>query len=442
MNLTARLLALCVIPACGGDAATNIDGGLDADGSVTVDGRPAAVTIHVFDAAHAPAVGRAVAFLKADDSIVAETITDSTGTATASMPDGGSVTVAASAVVSTVGQPVAYTYLGVKNGDELTIGNPTQASSPFSITVRVLAGAVPTAQNYLFNSSCNINASNETNTLSTTMMLHAGCTAADFYIEAKNNAFKTISTAWRAAQPVSAGATVDSGTTFTAPTTSTFSVSNASQFAAITPALDLVVGAFYPVPVGFNSELTLSNGAGSRTLTHAVIPGSSLETRIQIDDVGAQLVVKRAAAPASVALNLSTANLPSIASGVVYSAASSAVKWQESGQAVDTAAVDIQVKNGTARNFRWLIVGPHTGASLRVPHLPASLTAFNIAAGDVATPRSAAIGSFPGGGYDRIRAHVFVSELDLFSPFQGGDRRNGFDYVLADGDTAMIASNR
>jgi hypothetical protein len=54
---------------------------------------------------------------------------------------------------------------------------------------------------------------------------------------------------------------------------------------------------------------------------------------------------------------------------------------------------------------------------------------------------AAAIGSFPG-GYDRIRAHAFINGLDFFTPVQGGDRRNVFGYVVADGDTAMIATNR
>jgi hypothetical protein len=440
MKLSARLV-LCLLPACGGGGGADPDAGNHlGDGALAVDARPAAVTIHVFDAARAPVVGRAVAFLRPDDSTVLETTTDSTGTASAPMPDGGSVAIAPSAVAGTV-PPVGYTYLGVKNGDELTIGSPKQTSTPFSITVSVPGTAVPTAKNYLFNSSCNINASNETNSLSTPMMLREGCTVADFYVEAKDSSFKTISTAWRPAQAVSAGATVDSGPTFTAPISSTLSVSHAPQFTTITPALDLVVGAFYPVPVGFIADLTLTNGAGTRTLTHASIPGSSLETRVAISGSGSQLLVERATAPTTVALDFTTANLPAIASGVMYSAASSIVTWQESGHAVDTAAADLQVRSGTTRNFRWLIVGPHINASLHVPHLPTSLAAFNVAAGDTATVLAAAIGSFPG-GYDRIRAHAFVNGLDFFSPFQGGDRRNVFGYVVADGDTAMIATNR
>ena len=59
----------------------------------------------------------------------------------------------------------------------------------------------------------------------------------------------------------------------------------------------------------------------------------------------------------------------------------------------------------------------------------------------MATVLAAAIGSFPGGN-DRIRAHALIYDLDFSSPVQGGDRRSVFGYVVADGDTAMIATPR
>lgn len=437
-----KLVALVfLIPACGGGKSGEVDGG-SVDGTHAIDAPATAVTIHVFDSGHAPVVGRAVAFLKADDSVVAEVMTDSAGTASAPMPDGGSVTVAAPAVVTgSGGEAVLYTYLGVKNGQELTIGElKAAATTPFTVTITVPASVEPTAQNFLFNSTCNINASNETNIRTVDMMLAAGCTSADFYVETKNAQYKTLSTTWRPAQAVSAGANVDAGTAFTPVTTSTLSITNAPQFSTITPALDLVVGSFYPVPAGFNSSITITNGSGSKALTHGSIAGASLETRIEVEDTGNQFVIKRAAPTELMGFDFAAANLPTVASGVTYSPTASAVIWQESGHSTDTAAADLRIKNGTARDFNWLIVGPHTSESLHVPHLPSSLAQFNVAAGDAATP-IAAIGSFPG-GYERIAPHVFVEGFDFFDPFYAVDRRNAWGYVLADGDTALFASNR
>lgn len=388
-----------------------------------------------------PVVGRAVAFLRPDDAVVAEVMTDTTGTASAAMPDGGSVTVAAAGVVTTTGGfATVYTYLGVKNGQELTIGKPkSAAATPFKITVTVPATAEPTAQNFLFNSTCNINASNQTNSRTVDMMLTAGCTVADFYVEAKDAQFKTLSTAWRTAQPVSAGANVNAGTAFTPVTTTTLAITNAPSFSTITPALDLVVGSFYPVPSPFNSSITITNGSGSKKLTHGTIAGASLETRIGVEGVSDQFVIKRAAPSDFVAFDFATANLPTIASGVAYSPTASAVVWQESGHSTDTAATYLHIQNGTARDFSWLVVGPHTSESLHVPHLPGSLAQFNVASGDT-TFATAVIGSFPG-GYERIAPHAFIEGFDFFSGASALDRRNAWSYVLADGDIAMFAAN-
>ncbi|HEY4059259.1 MAG TPA: hypothetical protein VGM39_21730 [Kofleriaceae bacterium] len=426
-------LILVLLAACGGGSGSDVDGGVDPDGAVAPDAPTSVVTVHLYDG-HQPVAGRAVAFLKADDSVVAETMTDATGTASAPMPAGGSVTVAGAGVTN----GTVYTYLDVKNGQELTIGAPTSApTTPFQISVTIPSTVQPTAQDFLVNATCNINASNESNARTLTMMVKAGCTTADFYAETKDSSFKTTATAWRPAQPVSPGATIDMGTAFTPPTMSTLSISHAPQFTTITPALDLVVGSFYPVASPFNSDITITNGMGAKLLTHASIPGSSLETRLQVEGLGNQFWIKRTA-PGAVTLDLSDGNLPSVSAGVDYSPTSGAVTWQESGHAVDTSAANLTVRKGTARNFTRLVIGPHDGTSLHVPKLPTSLAQFNAAADDTVTA-TVAIGSFPG-GYSRIVPHAFVEGFDFFDSFYALDRRNAWSYVVADGDVAMFAT--
>lgn len=429
-----KLSALLFLVACGGGGSNNngTDGGVTVD-SRQIDAPAAAVTVHVLDST--TLAGRPVAFLRNDDSVIAEVLTDSTGTASAPMPDGGSVTVGGTGVVNAT----VYTYVGVKNGQELTIGKAiAAAANPFAITVTIPASVEPTAQNFNFNSTCNINASNGTNSRTVDMMIRPDCTTADFYVEALDSSYKVLSTTYVTGKAVSAGANVNTGTVFTPVASTTLSITNA-PLATITPALDVVVGSFYPVPVLFNSDITITNGNGTKKLNRGTIPGASLETRIQVQSSGDQFWVKRTAATDFEAFDFATANLPVISSGVAYSPTARAVTWDESGHAVDTSAADITVRNGSARNYAWLIVGPHTAASLHVPHLPGSLAQYNIASSDTVFP-TAVIGSFPG-GFDRIVSHAFIERFDFFTAVYAGDRRDAWGYVLADGDTAMFASN-
>ncbi len=430
-----KLSALLFLVACGGGG----DSSTPVDGSVTVDGRPidapaAAVTVHVLDST--TLAGRPVAFLRPDDSVIAEVLTDSTGTASAPMPDGGSVTVGGTGQLNAT----VYTYLGVKNGQELTIGKPAvTAPNPFAITVTIPASVEPTAQNFNFNSTCNINASNGTNSRTVDMMIRPECTTADFYVEALDSSYQLLSTTYVTGKAVSPGANVGTGTAFTPVTSTTLQISNAPT-ATITPALDVVVGSFYPVPVLFNSDITITNGSGMKKINRGAIPGASLETRIQVQTLGDQFWVKRTPPTTLEAFDFDTANLPEIASGSVdYSPTSATVTWQESGHAVDTTAAEISVRNGTARNYSWLIVGPHTGASMHVPHLPSSLATFNVTSSDTIAS-TVAIGSFPG-GFERIVSHAFIEGFDFFTAAYAVDRRDAWGYVLADGDTAMFASN-
>ena len=447
MNLSSRALLLGLLAACGGgdDGPPNVEP--DARIDEVVDAPlPARTTVHVLDGAGAPVAGRAVAFLAADDAVVAEVTTDATGAASAEMGAGGSVTVAAAAVVQAGTTPLMFTYLNVRDGDDLVIGEPPRpATQTFGVTLTVPASAAPTAQGFSFNATCNVNASNSTSARSVDMNLRQGCTTTDFYVEAQDSGLRMISALWLPAQPVTAGATISMGAQFVAPVTSMLSVKNVPSGTVITPSLDLVVGDFYPVPVLFTSELALTGGAGTRLLKHATIPGASLETRVLIEGVGGRsLWVTRTAAPQNATLDFATAPRVTV-DDAAYFPGPSAVGWSQTGPATDISMARLQVVNGTARKFQWVIVGPTSG-SVRVPHLPGSLGAFNIAADDTVSVVEVAAGTFPG-GYDRVRPLVFhrasaFEGLAFFSPFQGADRRNRLAHVLANGDTAMIATGR
>lgn len=446
MNLTYRalLVGLLTATACDGSSADTPPDAAPGDGSP--DGTTGRVTLHVFDPAGVPAVGRAVAFLGPDGATVAETTTDATGTAAASVPTGGSVTVAAAGVKGGFGRPRMYTYLGVANGDELTVGTPKRvASAFFEVTVSVPAGAATTAQNFNFHSSCNMNAGNTTNARSVTMKLRSDCTTADFYAEALDGSYNAISSVYAPAKAVVAGATIDVGTAFTPLASSTLTLNNVPALTEVTPALDLVVGTFYPL-LTTNFPIALTNGGGMKTIRHASIAGASLETRVHVEGIGEQLVVTRAPAPVSMTLDLATANLPELTSSGTFAAATRTVTWTEKGSATDVATVTLRIHAGTTRDFEWLVVGPHTGASLRMPALAGALAGFALTPADEVTVLYTAIGAVPG-GYDRVRPLVLRGEnqgstSDFFDPFYGVRRSSQLAHVTADGQTAMIAARR
>lgn len=407
--------------------------------------QPDEVTVRVWSSSGAPVAGRAVAFLAPDDTPIAEVMTDATGAASAPMPDGGSVTIAAASTGTGGLRPKLYTYLDVKNGDVLDVGSPaTTAPTTFDITVTVPAGAASTAQNFLFHSTCNLNAGNTTSSRQVTMKIRTGCTSADFYVEAQDASYRPISSLYVTGRAVSPGATIDVGSTFTPVVTSTFTVENAPSFSQITPALDLVVGDFYPVVAPFNSPITLTNGTGTKSLTHGSISGASLEKRVYIDDLRPQLYVTRNAAPDASTLDFDTADLPSLLDDGAWDATTSTVSWLEIGAVTNVATASLRIRGGADRDFVWMVVGPSSGGTLRFPTLPASLSEFAITPADDVTVAHVGIGALPG-GYDRVRPLLLrVDDLSdstaFFSPLQGSDRRNKLTYVSADGDVAMLAS--
>lgn len=411
------------------------------DASSPDDAASGSVTLHVWDRSGAPAVGRAVAFLAPDGTPVAELVTDATGTVFASLPDGGSVTVAAEAVKASSGRPNMYTYLGVKNGDELTVGAPKRVPPmPRETLVRLPSGVAPGAENFHFHSSCNLNAGNTTNERSVTMDVRADCTMADFYVEALDGGYEPIAATYAPDQAIAG--TIDIGTSFAPLVTSTLTLENVPELTEVTPALDLVVGSFYPV-VTNNFAVRVTDGIATKTSRHARIPDASLEMRVRLGDLGERLVVRRAQAPVDTTIDLATANLPEVTEPGTYHAPSTVV-WSEAGGAVDVATVTLRVREGTTRDFDWIIVGPHAGASLQVPSLSGALAPFAITPSAEVTVLFTGIGAFPG-GYDRVRPLVFRgdndgSTSDFFDPYLGGDRRSGLAHVTANGDDAVIAT--
>jgi len=89
-----------------------------------------------------PIVGASVIFQAADQSVIAELLTDATGTALAEMPEGGNLTVIRTYPLATPPdeqQPIeVYTYVGVEPGDRLELGRKVdELALPGAINVMV-----------------------------------------------------------------------------------------------------------------------------------------------------------------------------------------------------------------------------------------------------------------------------------------------------------------
>ncbi len=84
--------------------------------------------------------GLNVIFQTADDTVIAERVTDAAGLATADMPQGGSVTIIRNTLEEGQARTTAFTYTGVKPGDLLELTSPT-ARGTAPVTVQL---AVPT----------------------------------------------------------------------------------------------------------------------------------------------------------------------------------------------------------------------------------------------------------------------------------------------------------
>ena len=126
---------LMVVGACDeDDPVRHLDGGM-ADSLTMVDAptTPQPVTLTV-KSAGAPQANVRVYFVNPDSSLISNTVTDSTGVASALMPNGGYVSAVSpfSAPLPT-GLPVQneslYTWAGVKPGDHLTLTVRSGASA-------------------------------------------------------------------------------------------------------------------------------------------------------------------------------------------------------------------------------------------------------------------------------------------------------------------------
>ena len=423
-NLSFTFAAL-VLAACGGSSNGNVTAdaavSIDAPVSSPVDATPPdamvvpPVTVNVYDpSTGAPSSGLPVAFLNADNSVVAEVTTDTSGAAAAIMAAGGSVTVGAAQVGSdgngNAGQ--VFTWLDVSPGDVLVANSPVAPTSADQFTINITTAVDSNANDYFVQFYCDDGEKFKIDVLASgtgSGTTKSTCTSAAIYLFAENRNGDELDFAYLNGVALSDGASI-AFDTLTPIAIDTFSVSGISS------------GNNVNVPVTLTdssndldrtlTRVSLSAGAGNGTFQLGSAANFDYMTAVS-DSYGVGDVNAIFRSPATVgSFSGDMSALEKVASMQTlpsYDVQSSTFSWTEAGSvAADAASItfDVQSSDLTTRNFTWFVVGPDSSATLALPTLPTSLSSFAVLGNDTATVTSAQTVGVTG-GYDIVRGTFF-----------------------------------
>ena len=393
-----------------------------ADATPPVDAAPDAtppdamvqpVTVTIYDpSTGAPSSGLPVAFLNADNSVVLEVTTDSTGSASAVMTALGSVTVGAAQVGDdNNGNPGnVYTWLGVKPGDVLIANRPATPSSASTITINVTTATFsdPNTSDYetqIFCSDGEEFNSDVTDGGPTAIMISSLCTSAAFFVYAEDGDSDEIGVVYQGSTALTDGANITIGD-FTA-------ADNISLMATDLPRVRLETA--FQLADGFNGlgsgvgtdGIVSQSGTATATLQLATLPNIDALSNYQFNDnaldTSFNILGRAPSSTTMFSLDFTALMMATVQSEPSYDMASSTFSWSESAGTDDMAVIQIENSSDDAsRDFVWTIVGPDTSASFTVPTLPTSLTGFNILSTDSQSFDDAWTVQMTG-GYDAIR---------------------------------------
>lgn len=342
-----------------------------------------------------------VIFQDAADTVIADTVTDAQGLASAEM-SAGSVTVIRTFPLITPpppeGQraPEVYTYVGVKNGDLLQVGDPTSTKSPGAIVVKVPDTAEGTVK---VTTPCGAGQGTAPNIAITvndcpTMMgfLVTDAQQSSFFQEA----------------PYAENVDLSTGT-LSGNLAATLSATNVPPNTTVNAEERVVTGLFTLFSSG---EKRVDQAPQTVTLPNLTGVDQLIVARISTQNMGTQIVSARDTYSGSPALIDASADLiPYITGNVQY--APTGVSWTEMGSGTaDAVYVTLSVTRGAGMGgvplvdaeYTRLVIAPHAGTSLRMPVLPDAL--YNPTSADQIGGATGLVRAT--GGYDAIRAKVFA----------------------------------
>lgn len=418
-----------VLAACGGDDQN----GRLADAPPAVDARipdvstgpPSPVVTLTITSNGMPVSGVTVYFVNPDDSPVATVQTDATGTASATIAAGGSVTAVnpfprrAPAAVS--GADDLRTFAGVALGDHLFLTGSLPA-----VQFTLHAPAVPGAAEYLVLTGCG-SAVIPANTGSggsgpdpTGSVTLSGCGGtADVLVVAHNSDSNPISALYHAGVTITDGGTVDLtadsyqavadlslGYTNLAPGTGALSA---------TYALGTAHGVFEPL---FTAGAEVVDGMASVTQQAPSFTGAIAAVDTSITLNAQHHVVDWGPYTASYQIDLASQLLPDIVDTPGFDPTTGRISWTEAatGARPDLTSAAILVSRGE-RTWHWEIAAPYAPGELRFPVLPTEVFAWTPMVDDAITVEHVMNARLPG-GYAAVRPHMLDIEDRLDVPRQ------------------------
>ena len=413
------------VPAPGiidGNFPINIDASVDAQialpDALRPDAMPARVTVHLngpFGSA-GPIVGGAFAFVAPDGTTTLSSgVTDANGIASAVVPAGSSVTIQAGPA-SVSSPPDLFTFLDVKPGDDLVIGNPNGLGDTNTVNITIPTSGA--ASSYQIASACG-----STTGAGPTIAaaFSTACTTTDLIVSALDMSGDPIGQLYAPNISLTNGSSLSLSETYSDPTSVTFAATNLAGFveaydmtAGVADGTTVVGAAYYDA----GQQFTNTPPAANSSILN--VPAFSGPTFVWGVDVGAiegesVIVLGREANPGDETLDFSTITIPTIDGDIASyeGVVANAISWTEDGTgSVDAARVDIAVSLAAA-GFNWHIVGPHAAASLAVPTLPNSLAIGDLSAASGVSITSIALYQVPH-GWDVLRANIFAMLGDQF----------------------------
>lgn len=365
-------------------------------------------------------------FLNADSSVVATLDTDASGTVTAVMAAGGSVTALnpfppiAQAAVPLQDNELR-TFLGVKPGDHLVLTHNDKLS--VSVEAPVDNGSIE----YDLHTTCgggslSVGGGAGSGAPGGTVTL-VGCGGtADVLVIAKEpdeGPPRTFGALYHPDQAINDLGTVDlSGDGYDqALDIVRFSYTN-------TPDASLTVSHALVSPHGALTPFVASADAGATSIIEPTalpgITGSIVD--LQLDTRGIHHVVDWGAPAATYALDLTGLLLPGfLGEPPAYDVTARRVRWMEedpNGATPDLTVAQIDVF-GVDRTWHWTVAAPYTAGELAFPVLPGDVADWTPV--DTDDPQVAEVTSVKlPGGYDAVRAHIHdVHDAIAFGGFTG-----------------------
>lgn len=400
---------------CGGCNDSNNVGQLPD--AASPDGMPPDAVSIVVNNQGVPVGGVPVYFLNADGSVASATVTDGTGTASAEVTAGGSVTAlrpfTTQAPTAAPGGDELRTFLGVKPGDHLVLSRAATDSVNVTFDAAVPDGG-DAGTTFQLVTTCGGGATPISPDGTTSVELDNCHGAADIAVVASGGGLDPPQSLYHASATLPLGELVpvslrDDAYVDASPVT--FSYMNA-------PDAPITVLHSPGLPHGYLGPYvaTVDAGTTDATISEAAVPAAMevVDSSLTLDG-NQHEVVDWGPYSTTYTADLSPSNvlLREGIDGPTFDIPTAKLTWTEAtaGATPDTTVAAIQVTRGEA-TWRWEIAGPYSSAGIVFPHLPADAATWIPTTGDTVTA-DPLTNVKVSGGYNAVRGHIFDIHDDL-----------------------------